>query len=365
MDELESDGRRLSTTFDRAMDGVGPELGALVAGAAERGRWIRRRRRAAVTGAVAAVAVLAVGGAVALQPGSGSRSATVVANGTASPSATASASPSAAPPTMKPRETSTRDPRADDGPEKRYPGTGANAGKVALTGHAAVLAVVEGLPRSGATGGYAGYHSPVGWTGPELLDVRTTGELSYDDGKGPVQVRVEFEGGLGALFRPGSYPPGPGRDPYIIGYDDRYNCEKARAARSNTHCEVGKLPDGSTLMLTESTSDGYRSRTADLLSKDNNRITLTEFSGGVISDLRELPLSLEQLKAAVTVQGLQEWITPERADQADQTIRPFRDSSPGRDQPGPGGSAPTASASASASTSGSRSASASRSATAG
>ncbi|MFI6847378.1 hypothetical protein OG535_13710 [Kitasatospora sp. NBC_00085] len=339
MDELECDGRRLSTTFDRAMRGVGPELGTLVAGAAERGRSIRRRRRAAVTGAVAAVTVLAVGGALALQPGGGPRAAAGPASGTASTSAaaaTASPSPTAAPTTTrKPRPTSTRDPQADDGPEKRYPGNGANAGRVALTGHAAVLAVVEGLPKGGTTGGYAGYHGPVGWKGPETVDVLSAGTLSYDDGKGPVQVDVKFEGGLGALFRPGSNPPGPGRDPYTIGYDDRYTCEKVNVSRQYSHCEVGKLPDGSTLMLTERSDDGFRSRTADLLRKDDNRITLTVFSGGVLGDPRELPLSLEQLKAAVTGQGLQEWITPERADQADRTIRPFHDDTPGRDAPDP------------------------------
>ncbi|MFD0277145.1 hypothetical protein ACFVHB_25000 [Kitasatospora sp. NPDC127111] len=355
MDELESDGRRLSATFDRALAEVGPDLGPLVAGAAAQGRALRRRRRVATAGAVTAAVLLTVGGAVALTPGGGSGAASAVvaaggaasasvsgsASGSASASAAASASPSGggAGGTKKPLPASTKDPRADDGPEKRNPGTGVNAGKVALTGHAAVLAVVEGLPTSGTTGGYAGYHGRVGWKGPEAADVMSAGELSYDDGKGPVQLDVKFEGGLGVLFRPGSNPPGPNADPHYIGYDDRYTCEKVNASRRLSHCEVAKLPDGSTLLLTESSNDGFRSRTADLLRADNNRITLTEFSGGVLGEPRELPLGLEQLKAAVTGQGLQEWITPERADQADRAIRPFRDSTPGKDRPDPTASA--------------------------
>ncbi|MEU6233073.1 hypothetical protein [Kitasatospora sp. NPDC047058] len=348
MDELESDGRRLSATFDRALAEVGPELGPLVAGAAAQGRTLRRRRRLATTGAVAAAALLTVGGAVALTPGGGSGAASasgaVAAGGATSASATAPASPSgtaagtAAGGRKKP-PVPTGDPKADDGPEKRNPGSGPHAGKVALTGHAAILAVVEGLPENGTTGGYAGYHGPVGWKGPETVDVMSAGEFSYDDGKGPVKLNVTFEGGLGALFRPGSNPPGPGRDPYSIGYDDRYTCEKVNASRQYAHCEVGKLPDGSTLLLTESSDDGYRSRTADLLRTDNNRITLTEFSGGVLGKPRDLPLGLEQLKAAVTGQGLQEWITPEQADAADQAIRPFRDNTPGKDAPNPTASA--------------------------
>lgn len=140
-DALEPDGRQLSRTFDRAMGGVGPDLAPLIAGAAERGRAIRRRRRAAVTGTVAAVTLLAVGAAVAVRPGHGPATAAQVGPD-GSPAPTASAYPT---PVQKP----------DDGPEQLQYGTGTNAGRIALTGHALVLALVESLPPGGTVSGFA------------------------------------------------------------------------------------------------------------------------------------------------------------------------------------------------------------------
>ncbi|MGW4893931.1 hypothetical protein ACWEQL_16925 [Kitasatospora sp. NPDC004240] len=336
MDELESDGRRLSATFDRAMTDVAPDLGPLVSGAATRGRVLRRRRRAAASGTVAAAVLLAVGGVVALTPdGRGDGGTVTAAAGAGSASGTASPLP--------PKE---KDPGpnryTDDGPEKVQAGTGANSGKVALTGHAAALGLVESLPRNGTFSAYEGYYSLVGWTQGERGNVLTESTLMYDDGKGPVNLRIKFEGGLGALFKPGSNPMGPGHDPSSIGYDDRYDCATitARPGPKLDRCEVTKLPDGSTLLLTELTQDRYRNRTVDLLRKDNHRITLTEMSGGIYGSPRELPHSLEQLKAAVTSGSLQEWITPERAEQANKGITPFFNNTPGRGAPG----TPTASA---------------------
>ena len=56
MNEPDVDGRTLSAAFERTMDGVGPDLGPLVAASARQGRSIRRRRRLTVAGAVTAVA---------------------------------------------------------------------------------------------------------------------------------------------------------------------------------------------------------------------------------------------------------------------------------------------------------------------
>ncbi|MDH6138685.1 MULTISPECIES: hypothetical protein [Kitasatospora] len=72
-DGRERDGERLSEALNRAVGGVEPDLGPMVAAAAAQGRSLRRRR-AGAAGAVAAVLALTVGvGAVQLAGGSGQR----------------------------------------------------------------------------------------------------------------------------------------------------------------------------------------------------------------------------------------------------------------------------------------------------
>ncbi|MFD8599833.1 hypothetical protein ACFV1L_32985 [Kitasatospora sp. NPDC059646] len=61
--------QELSDVFERAVGDAAPDLGLLVAGATARGGALRLRRRAALTGAVAAVAGLAVAGGLLLRPG--------------------------------------------------------------------------------------------------------------------------------------------------------------------------------------------------------------------------------------------------------------------------------------------------------
>lgn len=68
-DGRERDGERLSEALNRAVGGVEPDLGPMVAAAAAQGRSLRRRR-AGAAGAVAAVLALTVGvGAVQLAAG--------------------------------------------------------------------------------------------------------------------------------------------------------------------------------------------------------------------------------------------------------------------------------------------------------
>ncbi|MFJ8624069.1 hypothetical protein ACIRD3_14625 [Kitasatospora sp. NPDC093550] len=329
--------RQLAAAFDLAMEGVGPALGPLVTGAAARGRSIRRRRRLTATGAAAAAVVLVAGGALALRPG-GSATATP-ALGT-----TSTASPTAGRTFPQPLQ------KSDDGPEKLTPGTGAHQGAVALTGHATVLTLAQALPPA-HTSNYAGYADLVGWTGPDMTNVIARGSLLYDDGTGPAQVLVEVDGGIGALYRPGSYPPGPGRDPFVIGYDDDYGCATTTGPNIRA-CSAAVLPDGSHLKLTESAVGDTLTRTANLLRPDHTRVTVTALNtaevagaakGGTIRD--GLPLTLDQLKAAAMATGFHEWITPEEAQRAEEAVRPFHDDSPGRDHPSGG---PSASAAASA-----------------
>ncbi|WP_354640421.1 hypothetical protein [Kitasatospora camelliae] len=63
------DEQELTEVFGRAVGGASPDLGRLITGAESEGRSIRRRRRAVTGGAVAAVAALALGGALLLAPG--------------------------------------------------------------------------------------------------------------------------------------------------------------------------------------------------------------------------------------------------------------------------------------------------------
>ncbi|RKT17927.1 hypothetical protein BX285_2334 [Streptomyces sp. 1114.5] len=337
MNESDVDGRKLSATFERALDGVGADLGPLVAGAAERGRSIRRRRRTTAAGAAAVAAVLVVGGALTLRPGGGNAAVTVQA-----PTASASPMPSRAFPQLL--------QKSDTGPERLDPGTGAQQGSVALTGHAAVLTLARALPPGGHTSGFSGYSGVVGWTEAPTRNVAARATLLYDDGTGPVEVGVEVDGGIGALYRPGSYPPGPGQDPYVIGYDDEYDCTKTVAPNIRS-CSATVLPDGGHLKLTESVLDRVTTRTVNLLRPDNTRVIVTATNSVPVADSRKpqplregLPLSLDQLQTAAMAAGFHEWITPEEAERAEEAVRPFHDDTPGKNMPSGTGSGANAGA---------------------
>ncbi|MBV6701368.1 hypothetical protein [Kitasatospora aureofaciens] len=329
MNEPDVDGEMLSATFEQAMNGVGPDLGPLVVASARRGRSIRRRRRLTVAASVAAVAALAVGGSVALRPDGGTPPSTAAAS---------SALPTPAKQFPQPLQ------KSDDGAEHLSPGSGANKEMVALTGHAAVLTLARALP-PGHTSGYSGYSSLVGWTGPEMTNVAVRARLLYDDGTGPADVSVQVDGGIGALYRPGSYPPGPGKDPFVLGYDDHFSCDKVNVNGQYRYCSGSVLPDGSHLLLTERAIGDVLTRNVTLLRPDNTKVTVSAYNTAEVAGqakantIRDgLPLTLDQLKSAAMAAGFQEWITPEEATRAEQAIRPFHDDTPGRNMPSGAGS---------------------------
>ncbi|MFB7476306.1 hypothetical protein [Kitasatospora sp. NPDC056184] len=323
MDELNDttgDGRGLSATFEQAMGGVGADLGPLVAGAAEQGRRIRRRRRTAVTGAVAAVAVLTAGGAVALQPGDGSATGGRIRAA------------------------------ASTGHEQQVPGTGANAGKVALTGHAALQAVIQALPPGGTTSGYSGSSTVAVWNdlafgadpwpepgrpsannyGPSPADpgVRSRGTLSYDDGTGPATITVAVNGDIGGDNLLGdSTDRARGRS--HIAY--AYTCGMANFVNQLQHCSDAVLADGSLLLVTEQAEGDRLARTVDLLRADHTqvRVRVTNTAkvagaSGYTLTRSGLPLGLDQIKDLAMTAGLQDWITPGTAQQAEQAVQPFQ-----------------------------------------
>ncbi|WP_380285151.1 hypothetical protein [Kitasatospora purpeofusca] len=324
MDELNDtagDSRGLSATFDQAMGGVGADLGPLVVGAAEQGRRIRRRRRTAVTGALAAVAVLTAGGAVALQPGDGSAAGGRIQAAAGSASSTS---------------------------EQPVPGTGANAGKVALTGHAALQAVIQALPPGSTTSGYSGsstvatwndtvssttpwpepgkFYAEGIWGGPDRPGTRSRGTLSYDDGNGPATVTVAVNGGVGDSDDGESSSRAQARS----NFDHEYSC--AIPSDQYQHCSDTVLPDGSLLFVTEQAEGDRLARTAELLRPDftqvrirvTNTVKRTD-APGYTQTRSGLPLSLDQVKAIAMSTGFQEWITPEAAQQAEQAVQPFHE----------------------------------------
>ncbi|MFI9364568.1 hypothetical protein ACIG5E_26480 [Kitasatospora sp. NPDC053057] len=328
MNEPDADGRKLSAAFERTMDGIGADLGPLVAASARQGRSIRRRRRLTVAGAVTAVAALAVGGAVALRTGDGTGSG---GQATAAAAASATGSPAASSTTPV---SGRRYPRpvepTDDSPEQPRQGTGPNAGKVAMTGHAALAALAKALPSDGRTSNYSGYSQLTRTGSSDPGHVMTVADLLYDDGSGPANVRLWFQGGFGANLKPDSHPSA----------DDLFSCAKKNARGQFRSCSDSVLPDGTRLVLTEWTTRDALEREVDLLRPDQARVTVNTINTAEVAGQAKvqvvrdgLPLSLDQLKAAAMSADLQEWITPAQAQQAGQAIRPFHDGSPEHNQP--------------------------------
>ncbi|MFH9348107.1 hypothetical protein [Kitasatospora sp. NPDC017646] len=337
MNEPDADGRKLSAAFERTMDGLGPDLGPLVAASARQGHSIRRRRRLTVAGAVTAVAALAVGGAVALRTGDGAGNggqAAAAASTAGSPTASSTASASSG---RYPRPVE----RTDDSPEQPRPGTGPHVGKVAMTGHAALAALTKSLPPDGRTSNYSGYSQPAGTGSTDPGYVQVTANLLYDDGSGPANVRLSLEGGFGTHHRSDSHPSAA----------DLFSCAWMNGSGGGhyRYCSDSVLPDGTRLLLTEKATGDVLSREVDVLRPDQARVTLNSINTAEVAGQAEvqvvrdgLPLSLDQLKTAALSADLQEWITPETAQRAERTIRPFHDGSPehnrpsGSATPGPG-----------------------------
>ncbi|MFD5466833.1 hypothetical protein ACFWIQ_29005 [Kitasatospora sp. NPDC127059] len=323
MNEPDADGGKLSDAFERAVGGLGPDLGPLIAAGARQGRSIRRRRRLTIAGAVTAVAALAVGGTVALRTDHG----TPAAAGAATASSPASQGPTASPSAPTP---SRRFPQplqySDETTEKPLPGSGPHTGKVVLTGRAALAALTRALPPGGRTSGYAGHSSLIKSNAADPGSALVMATTLYDDGAGPADVRIMIEGGLGDHLRTGGHPD----------QDDLLSCAVVNRGGQFRYCSDSVLPDGGRLLLTERTVGGVLSREASLLRPDQARVTVSAINTAPVAGYAKvqvvrdgLPLSLDQLKAAAMSPELKEWITPEEAEQAERTIRPFHDDSPG------------------------------------
>jgi hypothetical protein len=267
---------------------------------------------------VTAVAVLAVGGTVALRTDDGASAAAAAAAAAAATASQAASSPTPTPGRRFPQPLE----RTDDNAEQPQPGSGPNAGKVAMTGHAALAALAKALPSDGRTSGYYGSSHMFEATSRDRERVDVLAGMHYDDGSGPATVQLWIEGNLGAHLRADSNP----------GYDDYFNCDVPTKRGQFRYCSSSVLPDGSRLILLERATGDDLSREALLLRPDQAMVTVEARNTAEVAGQKEfqrvrdgLPLSLDQLKAAAMATSLQEWITPAEAQQAEQVIRPFHD----------------------------------------
>ncbi|MEV4557357.1 hypothetical protein AB0K51_10210 [Kitasatospora sp. NPDC049285] len=286
--------------FERAVGEAVPDLGALIAGAAEQGRAIRLRRRAAVLGTVAAVAGLAVGAGLLLRPAMpGGATAAVSAlpvlpplgAGTAAGAGTVGA---AVEPTPL--------------PSPSYPGE-----KVALTGPAAVMVLLSLLPADLRASEYAGQDESAG----QGESAGQEGERSATRVVVVARVRVRAADGtdrgwievhLQSALAPAVSAPA-----------DAYGCTPRP---KNGSCTGAPVPDGSFRQLrTDHRADGVSEHTADLLRADGVRIiaTATGPAGG-----GPAPITLDRLAKLAQSPGWQPVIDRDAAVAAAAKLRPYQ-----------------------------------------
>ncbi|MGX1272079.1 hypothetical protein [Streptomyces phaeoluteigriseus] len=249
---------RLSAALHQAGGTFDTDRAALVAAGAVRGRRLRLRRRAAIAGGAAGLALVGVGGALLVPSGGGSpQHGSVAATGSGTPSAVAA--------------TSTVPPVSAD---------------------EMVRTLTRLLPEGEVTPGEArGTDSSL----PPLAQV------VFDDGKGPgsVSLLVDRVRGGGDAFDPASeVAPCPDVPLPDAGLDS---------------CVTQPLPDGSVVTLTQ----GYeypdrradtKAWSADLVTPDGTRVSVSEWNAaaqkGEPVSRPEPPLSIEQLK---TLAAANEW----------------------------------------------------------
>ncbi|MEU9664833.1 hypothetical protein AB0E25_04470 [Streptomyces bobili] len=250
---------RLSAALHQAGGTFDTDRAALVAAGAVRGRRLRLRRRAAIAGGAAGLALVGVGGALLVPSGAGSspQQGSVAATGSGTPTAVA-ATPAA--PVVS----------ADD----------------------MVRTLTKLLPKGKVTRGEArGTDSPL----PPLAQV------AFDDGKGAgsVSLLVDRVRGGGEAFDPASeVAPCPDMELPDPGLDS---------------CVTQTLPDGSVVTLTQ----GYeypdrradtKAWSADLVTPDGTRVSVSEWNAaaqkGEPVSRPEPPLGIEQLK---TLAAANEW----------------------------------------------------------
>ncbi|MFD5270046.1 hypothetical protein [Streptomyces sp. NPDC058335] len=250
---------RLSAALHQAGGAFDTDRAALVAAGEVRGRRLRLRRRAAIVGGAAGLALVGVGGALLVPSGAGGspQHGSVAATGSGTPSAVA-----------------------------------ATPAVPAVSGAEMVRTLTKLLPKGEVTRGEArGTDSPL----PPFAQV------VFDDGKGAgsVSLLVDRVRGGGEAFDPASaVTPCPEMELPDSGLDS---------------CVTQTLPDGSVVTLIQ----GYeypdrradtKSWSADLVTPDGTRVSVSEWNAAAQKDKPvsrpEPPLSLEQLK---TLAAADEW----------------------------------------------------------
>ncbi|MEU0113155.1 hypothetical protein ABZ137_05360 [Streptomyces bobili] len=249
---------RLSAALHQAGGTFDTDRAALVAAGEVRGRRLRLRRRAAIAGGAAGLALVGVGGALLVPSGAGSspQHGSVAATGSGTPSAVA-ATPAV--PVVS----------ADD----------------------MVRTLTKLLPEGKVTRGES--------RGTD--DLPPFAQVVFDDGKGAgsVSLLVDRVRSGGEAFDPASeVAPCPETELPDAGLDS---------------CVTQTLPDGSVVTLTQ----GYeypdrradtKAWSADLVTPDGTRVSVSEWNAaaqkGVPVSRPEPPLSIEQLK---TLAAAKEW----------------------------------------------------------
>ncbi|OQD52499.1 hypothetical protein BM536_030430 [Streptomyces phaeoluteigriseus] len=250
---------RLSAALHQAGGTFDTDRAALAAAGQVRGHRLRLRRRAAIAGGAAGLALVGVGGALLVPSGTGgsARHGSVAATGSGAPSAVA-----------------------------------ATPAVPAVSANEMVRTLTELLPEGEVTRGEArGTDSPL----PPLAQV------VFDDGKGEgaVSLLVDRVRGEGGAFDPASaVTPCPEMELPDSGLDS---------------CVTQTLPDGSVVTLIQ----GYeypdrradtKAWSADLVTPDGTRVSVSEWNAaaqkGEPVSRPEPPLGMEQLK---TLAAADEW----------------------------------------------------------
>jgi hypothetical protein len=301
-DERDRDGERLSGALTRAVGGVEPDLGPLVIAAATQGRSLRRRR-AGVTGAVAAALALTVGfGAVQLTGGGGQHGggADGAAGGLVS-----------------------------SGPVTWN-------GKHALTGQSLLLAVADALPKGTQLTGERGTFSSsavAGGNAPLLHTlVDATNEASADSDQ---NVAVGFDSTLaGYLAHPAVWSGGglPQPDP-----DPGLECSNfpAQAVGMESSCTHSTLPDGSKLRVAAQRDPIFSTASVVYQRSDGAVVSVVtmRFSRHASSTSETMAaaptLTTDQLTAVARSPEVQAWVTPDFAARAATAFPSFTSPTPG------------------------------------
>ncbi|MGV9938097.1 hypothetical protein [Streptomyces sp. NPDC003401] len=254
---------RLSAALHQAGGAFDTDRAALAAAGEVRGRRLRLRRRAALAGGAAGLALVGVGGALLVPSGAddGPRNGSVAATGAGTPTAAATAASPAAPPVS-----------ADD----------------------MVRTLTKLLPEGKVTPGAArGTDDPQGL--PPLAQV------VFDDGEGAgsVSLAVDRVRGAGGTFDPAS---------------EVAPCPELELPGSEADsCVTQTLPDGSVVTLTQGYEypdrrEDTKAWSADLVTPAGQRVSVSEWNAaaekGEPVSRPEPPLTMAQLKSLVAAK---EW----------------------------------------------------------